>query len=258
MKALFTIISLSLIGFFTQAQERFTISYAFNKPILNMKDHLNQIHGLNIALEKRIKNTGLYLGAEISANFYGIKTVEQTLPFGTGYVTTTDVNYTDMVNQYGGRIRYEFMPNAKFTPYLSGRLGLLHYFSKMTIQDPNDADGCEPLDSRLNHMAFTYAGGVGAGFVLSGSLFGKKCNDDFKIDFGVSLNRGGRATYLQSQKFHNHNSTAPTTPPSGTKYVTAQFRHRPSGTVHEHPLGTLHTSTFNTLQFQLGVSIPLD
>lgn len=241
--ALLVLLCCSMYGF-----SQLNMQYNFSRPVGEQGANISQMHGVVFSFDIKVKNSPFYVTPEVGLNLYGLKTLQQELPFSNGYVTTTDVNYTTSMNTYA--VGLKFMPPTKknFQPYLAIRAGALHYHSNMTIEDPEDPMGCRALEKKVLVKDLTWLASGGAGFKLDGKAFSGK-ESRVAIDFGAYYTHGGEARYLKMSKGHDHTAS----PKADTYYV--KFEHIPSGEVHEHAVGTTYTTATQLLEFRLGISL---
>ncbi|HEY0677346.1 MAG TPA: hypothetical protein VGD17_03630 [Chitinophagaceae bacterium] len=228
-----------------------SIQYNFTRPVGDQGKHINQMHGIVLSYDFKLKDVPFYLVPEIGLNIYGLKTLEQDLPFSNGYVTRTDVNYTTSVNTYAAMLRFQPSTGRNFQPYAAIRTGFLVYYSKMTIEDPQDPLGCRALEKKALVKDFTWLASGGLGFRLDGKAFSGK-ESKVEIDFGAFYTHGGEADYLKMTNSQHHDPD----PKSRMYYV--RFEHIPSGEVHEHAIGTVYRTSTQLLEFRLGVRIKLN
>lgn len=233
------------------AFSQLNMQYNFVRPVGKQGDNINQMHGLVLSWDIKLKNSPFYVTPELGLNIYGLKTLEQELPFHNGYVTTTDVNYTTSMNTYAVALKFQPPSKTNFQPFLAIRAGGVHYHSNMTIEDPEDPMGCRALEKKVLVKDFTWMASGGAGFRLDGKAFSGR-QSRVAIDFSAFYTHGGEAEYLKMGKGHDHGSGDPK---SNMYYV--KFEHIPSGEVHEHAIGTIYTTATRLLEFRLGVHIKL-
>jgi hypothetical protein len=234
------------------AFSQLNLQYNFSRPVGEQGDHVTSMHGFVASFDFRIKNTPIYIAPEIGLNVYGLKTMEQELPFDNGYVTRTNVNYTTSLNSYAAVVRLQPSTKNNFKPYAAFRTGVLHYHSNMTIEDPEDPMGCRALEKKVLVKDFAMMVSGGAGFRLDGKAFSGK-ESIVALDFGVFYTHGGQAEYLKMTKDHDHGSMDPK-----TKMYYVSFEHIPTGEVHEHALGVVHKTAAQLLEFRLGIQIKLN
>lgn len=246
LPALAVVLSLSF-----SAAAQFNLQYNFSRPIGEQGQNINAAHGFVMSYDFKLKNSPFFIAPEIGLNVYGMKTLEQELPFSNGYVTKTDVHYTTSVNTYGAVLRFQPIITKNFQPYAALRAGALHYHSNMTIEDPEDPLGCKALEKKVLVKDLTWMASGGVGFRLDGKAFSGKPSK-VAVDFGAFYTHGGNARYLKMSNSHDH---APD-PKSNTYYV--KFQHIPSGEVHEHALGKVYETPTQMLEFRLGIQVKLN
>ncbi|HYF32728.1 MAG TPA: hypothetical protein VD993_16495 [Chitinophagaceae bacterium] len=227
------------------------MQYNFARPIGTQGENINQMHGLALGWEIKLKNSPFVVVPEMAFNLYGLKTLEQELPFHNGYVTRTDVNYTTSMNSYSVALKFQPPTKNNFQPFMAIRAGGLHYHSNMTIEDPEDPMGCRALEKKALVKDFTWMASGGVGFRLDGKAFSGR-DSKVAIDFSAFYTHGGEAQYLKMSKGHDHSAG---NPKSNQYYV--KFEHIPSGEVHEHAIGTVYNTATRLLEFRLGVHIKL-
>lgn len=244
--ALAIVLSLSF-----SAAAQFNFQYNFSKPVGAQGQNINAAHGFVISYDVKLKNSPFFIAPEIGLNVYGMKTLEQELPFSNGYVTTTDVHYTTSVNTYGAVLRFQPVTSKNFQPYAALRAGALHYHSNMSIEDPEDPLGCKALEKKVLIKDITWMASGGLGFRLDGKAFSGK-SSKVALDFGAFYTHGGNARYLKMSSSHDHSAD----PKANTYYV--KFQHIPSGEVHEHALGKVYETPTQLLEFRLGIKVKLN
>ena len=247
LPALIVMLSLSLNSF-----SQLNMQYNFIRPVGEQGDNISSMHGLVLSFDVKIKNSPFYVTPELGLNVYGLKTLEQELPFHNGYVTKTDVNYTTSMNTYAIGLKFQPPTTHSFQPFLAIRAGAIHYHSNMTIEDPEDPMGCRALEKRALVKDLTWMASGGAGFRLDGKAFSGK-ESRVAIDFGAFYTHGGEARYLKMSKGHDHTAVSS---PKADMY-TVKFEHIPSGEVHEHAIGTVYNTATQLLEFRLGVHLKL-
>lgn len=250
MRKCLLLVVLLLACTYTFAQ--LNLQYNFTRPTGAQGEYIKTMHGLAVSYDFRIKGSAFSIGPELGVNIYGLKTLQQELPFDNGYITRTDVNYTTSMNTYAAVLKFQPATGKNLQPYMALKAGALHYHSNMTIEDPEDPLGCEALERKALVKDITWMASAGAGFRLDGKAFSGK-ESMLALDFGVFYTRGGEAEYLKMTSDHNH---AAMDPKSRMYYV--RFQHLPTGDIHEHAIGTIYKTTSQMLEFRLGVQVKLD
>lgn len=241
-----------MLFFSLGAVSQLNMQYNFTRPVGEQGTHISAMHGLVLSYDFKLKNSPFFLAPEFGVNTYGMKTMEQELPFNNGYITRTDVNYTTSVNTYAAVLRFQPATSKNFKPFLAIRGGMLHYHSNMTIEDPEDPMGCRALEKKVLMKDLTWMASGGIGFRLDGKAFSGR-ESKVALDFGAFYTHGGEAEYLKMSKDHDHS-----TPDPKTRIYYARFQHIPSGEIHEHALGTVHRTATQLLEFRLGIQIKLN
>jgi hypothetical protein len=246
-KYLLLLLNLTCLACFGQ----FNVHYDFTRPLGEQGEHISAAHGINFGFEGRLKNSPFLLGAELGLNYYGIKTLEQELPFHNGYVTKTNVHYATSFSTYAVDLKLLPKTEKYFKPYGLIRTGVLHYHSNMTIEDPEDPMGCKPLEKKVLLKDATWMASAGAGSSLDWRLFNPKSTSIIQLDFAILYTMGGAADYLKMAK----NTDA--VDPKGRVYYV-EFEHIPSGEIHEHAIGHVYTSVVSMLTIRAGIRVILD
>jgi len=246
------LLAVLLVCISTFAFSQLSLQYNFTRAVGEQGEAISQMHGAVLTYEFKVKNTPFYIGPELGLNVYGLKTIEQELPFDNGYVTKTDVNYTTSMNTYGIIMRIQPQTGKNFQPYGAVRFGALHYHSNMTIEDPEDPLGCKALEKRALVKDLTWMASAGMGFRLDGKAFSGR-QSKVALDFGAFYTRGGEAEYLKMSKGHDHANMDPK-----AKMYYVDFQHIPTGEVHQHAIGTVYKTRSQLLEFRLGILVKLD
>ena len=227
------------------------IVYDFSRPLGEQGEHIKAAHGLTVGFDHRLKKSPFLVGAEVGLNIYGLKTVEQDLPFHNGYVTKTNIHYTTSFTTYAASLKLQPQSNKNVKPYGIIRTGVLHYHSNMTIDDPNDPYGCKPLEKEVLVKDFTWMASAGAGTSMDWQFFNPKSASMLQIDFAILYTMGGTANYLKMSK------ASDAVDPKGKLYY-AKFEQVSTGEVHEHPVGKIYNSITSLLTIRAGIRLMLD
>jgi hypothetical protein len=186
-------------------------------------DHVPQNGGgLGLFLGRRVGNAPVFLGFEISLNFYGYVHRHEYIE-GIPEVRL-DVDTFNNIGQTLLFVRLQPRRGAVMT-YVEGLAGISYLWTDTTISG-HDFPWNE-ISSDTNFDAFTVAAGAGAG--LSIHLGRRRVQDpdrkrkDIFLDFKVRYMAGGRAEYLkQGSIVVEGNEFSYTTERSATSFITAQ------------------------------------
>jgi hypothetical protein len=230
---------------------QFSVYYDFTRPLGEQGQNISTAHGLNFGYEHRLKQSPFLVGGEIGLNYYGLKTVEQELPFHNGYVTKTDVHYATSFTTFAVNLKFQPETKKYVKPYGLIRAGLMNYHSNMTVDDPEDPLGCTALEKKVLVKDNTWMASAGAGTSLDWKVFNPKTSSRLQLDFAVLYTVGGTADYLKMSK------PSDGVDPKGRLYYV-EFEHIPTGEVHEHAIGRVYNSMTNMLTVRLGIRFLLD
>jgi hypothetical protein len=237
------------------AQYDLTTSYIYSRPQQQMGSYINQAHGLQFQALYGLTNSRLALGAGISFNGYGSQTTEQTYRFGDGSTTETDVSVNNSFSAFNMIGRLDLLPASVITPYVTGQAGYNLYRTSLYIENPNDPDGCRPLENKAlqNDGAFSVSGGGGIRWDIS-SIVKKADRNRFFVDLSALYTRGGRVSYMNvnipaTPATHQHQAT----PASSDVFsYSARFINPVNQVVHEHHVGDIYSSYIQMMEFKLG------
>ena len=248
MKKLLLIIVVALVANAACAQ-RFDLGSNFNyaKHIGGMVYHIDQGFGITLEAAWLPKTAPFSVGIEFAYNGYGQETTRQTFTFDDGTVTETDVIVTNTFSNLYATGKY-FLRNGKLiNPYLSAKAGYSWYKTNLVIEDPEDEDGCKPLDSDklLVDGTFTVSGGAGVRVDFS-SLFKRTPANTLFFDLSAHITQGGTVEYMN---VHEH--SAPNQTPDSD--VTTRFINNRTQVVHEHHVGHVYSSLAEMMEYRLGV-----
>lgn len=230
--------------------QRFDIGSNFNyaKPIGGMAHNIEQGFGITLEGAWLPKASPFSVGLEFAYNAYGQETTRQEFTFDDGTVTETNVIVTNTFSNLYLTGKY-FLRNGKMiNPYLSAKAGYSWYKTNLVIEDPEDQDGCKPLDSEklLVDGTYTVSGGAGMRVDFS-SIFKKVPTNTLFFDVSAHVTQGGTVEYMN---VHNRHAQQSQTPESD---VTARFINNRTQVVHEHHVGHVYSSLAEMMEYRLGV-----
>ena len=232
--------------------QRFDMGSSFNyaKPIGGMAQNIDQGFGITLEGAWLPKTSPFSIGAEFAYNAYGQETTRQQFEFDDGTVTDTDVIVTNAFSNLYLTGKFFLRKDKLLNPYLSAKAGYSWYKTNLVIEDPEDPDGCSPLESDklLVDGTFTASGGAGVRIDFS-AIFRKMDSNMMFFDLSAHLTQGGTVEYMN---VHNHNApqTQGQTPESD---VTARFINNRTQVVHEHHVGHVYSSMVEMMEYRVGV-----
>ena len=239
------------------AQYSGTFSYALSAPGGDMANNIGLLHSakLNIGRELPGALSRVLVGVELGVGTYALITKEQTFQFADGSTTRTKVNYSSNVFQAGVFTQVDILKNKKVIPYIKANAGLAKFYSNVAVQDPEDPDGCQPLEKKSLVKDNTLATGYGAGMRVSiGSLCGGSRSVGQWIDFSITRVTGGDVSYINTKRLKDHYHTAADTDPKSTP-VVQRFINATTQNIHEHQVAELYTSPLRMLEFRIGYTV---
>jgi hypothetical protein len=249
---------LALIHSLTFAQYDLGLNYTYARPYHSMGNFIKQAHGASFQALSVIPNTSFAVGAEAGIHGYGNQTTRQTYRFSDGSSTETNVNvgnYFFVFNLVG---RMDLLSGKALTPYLMGKVGYNLYWTNLNIEDPQDEDGCKPLENKalLTDGAFSVSGGGGLRWDLS-RVIKKASQGRFYADLSMQYTQGGRVKYMnvnippeenpQPHQHHTRNSS------NDVVSYNSKFINPVNQIVHEHHVGDVYTSLIQSMEFKFGL-----
>jgi hypothetical protein len=194
------------------------------------------------------------VGTGIGINGYGSQSTRQTYRFSDGATTETDVNVNNTFLAFNAIARMDLLASGVVIPYLIGQAGYNLYRTTLYIENPDDPDGCKPLENKalLSDGAFSVSGGGGVRWDLS-TIFKSAAKDKFLVDLSVLYTQGGSVQYMNVNipaTYPQHHS-APATDNVST--YNARFINPANQIVHEHHVGDVYQSYIQAMEFKLGL-----
>ena len=248
MKKLLLILAVG-IGANTAYAQLLDLGSSFNyaKPIGGMAHNIDQGFGMTLEAAWLPKTAPFSFGVEFAYNGYGQETTRQQFEFDDGTVTETDVIVTNTFSNLFATGKFFMRKGKLISPYLSAKVGYSWYKTNLVIEDPEDEDGCSPLDSDklLVDGTFTASGGAGIRVDFS-SVFKKMDSNMLFVDLSAHLTQGGTVQYMNVHKNAGHNQPA-------DRDVITQFINNKTQVVHEHHVGHVYSSLVEMMEYRVGV-----
>lgn len=240
------------------AQVDLSVNYTYTHPMQDMRTFIKQAHGLQMQGLYLIPNTKIALGADIGYHIYGTQTTRQTYRFSDGSTTQTNVRVVNSFSGFNLVGRLDLVASGTVIPYLMGKGGYQLYWTNLNIADPEDQDGCKPLENKalFTDGAFSVTGGGGLRLDMS-SLFKALPKSRLFSDLSALYTQGGRVSYMnvnipltQDPQEHQHHVR---TPAKDVTAYSARFINPTSRVIHEHHVGDVYTSYIRSVEFKLGI-----
>ncbi len=217
---------------------------------------IQQAHGLHVQGLYLIPKSRFAIGGSAGLNTYGSQTTRQTYRFSDGSSTETDVDVSNNFINFNLVARADLLTSGAFIPYITGQAGYNFYYTSLYIADPNDVDGCKPLEneSLTKDAAFSVTGGAGVRWDL-GTVLKSVGTDRFFVDFSANYTEGGRVSYMNvnipadpDPVVHQHHVSRGDARPFTTRFINPTNQ-----VIHEHHVGDVYTSPIQMISFKLGV-----
>ena len=221
-------------------------SFNYTRPIGGMSRNIEQGFGATFEGARVLKNAPFTVGAEFSYNAYGHDKTRQQYTFDDGSVTETNVIVTNAFSNLFLTGKF-FLRNTKLiNPYFSAKVGYSWYRTTLMIEDPEDVDGCRPLESDrlLTDGTFTASGGGGVRVDFSG-IFTKMPSNMLFLDLNAHITHGGTVEYMNVHEQSNHGTP--------DRDVMARFINNNTQVVHEHHVGHVYSSYVEMMEYRIGV-----
>jgi hypothetical protein len=255
-KSLLLTFLLAAINSVAFAQAELSASYSFFSPQQQMGRFIQQAHGLQVQGLYLIPNSRFAVGGSAGLNTYGSQSTRQTYRFSDGSSTETDVEVSNNFINFNLVGRADLLTSGAVIPYVTGQAGYNFYYTSLYIADPNDVDGCKPLEneSLTKDGAFSVTGGAGVRWDLS-TVLKKVGRNRFFVDFSANYTEGGRVSFMNvnipadpDPVAHQHPVSRGDATPFSTRFINPTNQ-----VVHEHHVGDVYTSPIQMLSFKLGV-----
>jgi hypothetical protein len=224
-----------------------------------MGENIKAIHSLHIGglyqLPHPFKN--LAVGLELGAGIYAYEKINQTFKFGPNSSNVVPVNYTSSVFNANLQTRYQLGDETRnmIVPYLHVKAGLYNFHSNVYVEDPDDPDGCHPLDKKNLISDNTLFWGAGAGFQINPSVFSKhKKHGPVMIDLSINTIRGGKLDYINTKHMKDEEEISET----DGKALTVRFLKASTQNIYEHKVAQVYTSALRILEIKAGVIVKLE
>ena len=258
MKRLYLLALLTVTGISASAQNKLGFSYSLGLPQQEMHDNIRPVHSLNTTFLSRFKcSEKFFWGIEAAFGQYAYFNKEQDIRFPDGSGFTTEVTYSSNVVSGGLIARYNFLKgDAKVNPYLTGKMGVANFYSKVFVHDPHSEDDCKPLEKKtpINDVSFYASYGAGVQIDISGENCSKQST---WFDISVSQLHGTKLDYINIKDIKENAVTDPNAPPAPTdgkgEPLSVRFINVSTQTIHEHQLAEVYNSPLRMLEIKVGV-----
>jgi hypothetical protein len=180
-------------------------------------------------------------------NNYAYRTEQQAYTFN-GYTTQTNVQIIGSFASMGPSFLFSpapFQEQRGFNPYFLLRVLYVDNSVSIHIEDPNDPNGCTPIESNVLYRSKdTWSVEMGAG----NYFFPFRGKQNLTIFFECSYQIGGTTEFVDIHQMwdatdHGHQNHA----------LSARFQNRQTGQIHEHRIGTIHSTLLKYFHARIGI-----
>ncbi|MFC0774857.1 hypothetical protein [Terrimonas alba] len=255
MKPFYLLIAFIATSSVAPAQMEAGVSYSLSLPLQEMHQNIKPVHNMNFILMSPLKKIKqLSVGVEAGIGQYAFFSKDQDIRFPDGSGTTTEVTYSSNVATAGLVTRFQLHKEAKWNPYLSGRLGYANFFSKVIVADPENEDDCKPLDKKTPIRDHSFFAEYGVGVRID--VNSKKKPNNAWIDFSINQAHGTRLNYINVKDIKEHVHNDPNNPaplPDKTIPLNIRFVNVSTQAIHEHQLAEVYNSPLRLLNLKIGM-----
>ena len=251
MKQIFTLLLMSFVVA-AQAQFEMGFHYMLSEPTGTLGENIQPAHSFAMSGTSRLNsNRQFFIGAEVAFGSYANKTQPQTyISPEDGISTHTDVIFSSNIQNYHAIAGYEFSNCTTFKPYVTMKVGASRFNTSILIEDPEDQDGCSPLEEESLFGDVAFSGGAGAGLKIDAStIFRKADKGSWWFDLSANYLWGTSLDYV-NVKYLNPAEPGPN---SFSRPVDVTFVHLQSHHTHEHQAAEMYTSGIQSFDFKIGV-----
>lgn len=230
----------------------FGMNYGFMLPTGGMKQYIRQGHGISMNLLVESPSKRVATGLEFNWTGYGKSTSMQDYTFPDGTTAEMQVDVINQIISVMAVTRLYLVLEGPVRPYATLKAGYTGFRTDLTINDPDLADSCEPVDAYLLSRDGTLSYSAGGGVRVDAAwIFKKVQRGKMFIDLSSNMMQGGRVNYM-NEKPPVHNTMNGTT---RSRDVEAQFINTETQVVHPHHVGYMYNSFVQLMDFRLGLSV---
>jgi hypothetical protein len=259
MKKFLTLV-FSFTAFVSFGQFTAALHYSLGLPQGSMAKNIHAVHqgGLSVGYRLPKALRCVQVGADLSYGGYGSLSMPVELQFGNGRPTQTTINYQSNVFAANVFLQVDLFKKGIITPYLMLKGGIQDFHSSIYVEDPNDIDGCRPLENEdiLSDETMTFSYGGGLRFQLPMPNCSNHRVRQHFIDVQVLAIRGGNLDYINTRDLADHGQhVMPKTSDEDGRPLEMRFINVTSNVVHAHKVAEIHTSPLRLLDIKVGYFI---
>ncbi len=198
--------------------------------------------------------TPFYIEAKATLSNYSSQTLQQTYQFEDGSQTTTNVNYSSGMSNYLLGIKTMIGKDFRVVRgFIKPQIGLATMRTKIVIADPQDVDGCQPLDRNISqrYTGVIYGGEIGAEIALEKMFRKISIENTHKLYFSMSyLTSVNHFEYVNVKYMQDEAHSAMNMHPTGD--INASFINVSTSNIHEHKIAELYHTPFEMIGINFG------
>lgn len=247
----------------TQAQDNWQIGLygSIDVPIRSEMPKMSTNLGAGAQLSYRpIRHLPFYVELGGSFGQYSSRTSEETFVFSDGSSTVTDVSFSSRMHKI--QLGTKFYYTGYYRPvrgYVTPQIGYAFMKSRIRIEDPEDEDGCRPLDNQIRQRSgdFTYGLELGAEFDMRKIIRGEDRPEQRLFVSASFLGSFHSVDYVNVRYMNEHEHGI-----SGDDHshmdmdedrdLTVEFVNLATDNIHEHKVAELYRTPLRFVTINIG------
>lgn len=257
MKQLLLLISLLPTFAFSQGEYngQFGFYTPIEIPIRSEMPNMSPNIGFGVQGSYRpFPNVPIFVELKGNLGVYSAKTSKETYLFGDGSSTITDVHYRSSMNKIMLGTKIYFTSFYKpVRGFITLQIGYNAMRSRIRIDDPEDTDGCTPLENNIAHRngGFTYGGEIGVDLDVKKIFKGEEAVRGRMYVSLAYLSSFKELDYINIKYMSDHEHGMEMAN-DDNRDVTTQFLNISSNNVHEHKIAEVYRTKLNFVTINIG------
>jgi len=261
MKKFLLLICLFPSFIYSQSEYRaqFGIFAPIDIPLQSQMPRMSTNYGIGLQGSfSPVRNLPMHIEFKMSTGMYSYKNLKETYFFEDLSSMTTTVTYKSSMHRM--QLGAKFYMNSYYSPvraFATPQIGHTSMRSRIIIADPEDTDGCAPLESRIAHKSsgFTYGGEIGVDLDVKRIFTGNESRNQ-RMYLSISyLGSFKPMDYINIKHMteHEHGMHAGHTMETedGRDLIT-EFVNVTNGNIHKHKIAEVYTSKLNFITINVG------
>jgi hypothetical protein len=245
----------ALTGFAQIQPFQMGFGYVYTAPSGGMKQYIKNGNGFIWNAYWTVPSQRVSIGFEANRSLYSYSTSTQDYTFPDGMVAAMNIDVSNSFVNRTGNLRVFLLTKGLVRPYTEVKVGYSQYKTTLTIFDPNDGDGCEPVDKEILKKDGAAMYSIGGGVRVDLAAFSKyRTAGKWFLDFSVNAMQGGRVNYMNTNAPQSAQQRHTTT---RAGEVEAEFINTQTQVVHKHHVGYVYNSFIQATDFRLSLTFAL-